>query len=382
MSYGIYLKDNDTGRTYFDEPLIFYNTAREGISTSNGYYFNTISFTADKMSLSFDRFANLISSSSASSFSNINFDMNANNFYGVGINVSEPTVVEICEIDGYEIGVANTVFSNDFSENSKILKNYSDPANIYKISSVSPIGLQTSIFSKAINTTYLQPPGFPESYIYVKYDHQNITKYFICIPISSTFTWYELPDEKFYYTSTYYITNNTIGFTGTSLNLSYFNGIIPKINESILINNTTFNDTLSGLYVISKLKDKVYLKPSNLFYNHPGQIFHSKINLDISNSLTHYESYYYVPYSYGLPAEPFSKSLQLRIYSTAVNSASNYIPMMKDSVSESKMILCLHEKDKLTRNSDIFKLGIAVSNWCEDSLLFGVSLNYQIKEGY
>jgi len=44
--------------------------------------------------------------------------------------------------------------------------------------------------------------------------------------------------------------------------------------------------------------------------------------------------------------------------------------------------LNLVEKGKLAKQSDSFILGIAVSSWFPDSTLFGVGLNYEIKEGF
>ena len=56
--------------------------------------------------------------------------------------------------------------------------------------------------------------------------------------------------------------------------------------------------------------------------------------------------------------------------------------MYQDQYSNSSMVLNLNTKSSLVKQSDGFVLGIAVSNWFNDSLLFGVGLNYVIKEGF
>ena len=147
MSYGVILKNYDNGISFLDDTLVFNTGARGGFCTSDRFIFETINFTSERVYLSFEQFGNVISSLSTSSFSNINFDMNSYNFYGVGRNISQPTIMQICEIQGYEIGIANTVYSSEILKNQKIIKNFSSPGYIWEISSVNPIGFSTNSFS-------------------------------------------------------------------------------------------------------------------------------------------------------------------------------------------------------------------------------------------
>lgn len=386
MSYGIFLKNLLTGELLFDEGINFYTTQRSGISTSDSLLFQSMGFTANKIYVSFSEFGNLIGLGTIL-YSNINFEMNNFNFKGVGVNLSKPTLVEICSIDAYEVmntslGIAETVFSSNISIGQKMIKNINDPNKIFKIVDTSPLSLEESKFNLMLNSSYLQPSSGYENFSYVQFNDSNITKYFIPIPGSPNFSWYELPDEQFYYTVDYYLTNTNSGFAGTNISISFFNQIIPKVNESILINNHLFDDTKSGLYKISSIKDKVFLKPAELFYNHIGQTFDSKINLDISTSTSQTPIVNYIPYSYGVTNVPFSKNLGLVSFVGGITTSLNYPPILKDEFSESKLVLSLNKEYQFTRKSDTFKLGLAVSNWCDNSTLFGVGLNYEIKEGY
>lgn len=386
MSYGVSLKNVNTGQFYFDQGITFNQSSRSGISTSELLLFQTIGFTAETISVNFSQFGNLIGTDATVNYSNINFDLNDMNFYGVAANMSKPTLVEICSIDGYEIldayGVAQTIFSNSVSIGQKMIKNYHDPNNIYEITSVDPLSLESSGFNRILTTTYMQPPSQPESFCYVHFNDSNITKFFQAVPNGSNITWREVPGEKFYYEVDYYVTKTSSTFNGISLELSEFKQIIPSLNQTVLINNYLFDDTKSGLYQITKVQDKVYLSPGYIYYNHPGQTFFSKINLDVSSSLTQEACTHYVPYGYGTANVPYSKSLSLTAYTSGISSSLHYMPIMKDVFSESKMILALNKDYQFTKTSDQFKLGIALSNWCDDSVLFGIGLNYQIKEGY
>ena len=396
MSYGVLLKNSNTNQSFLNDSLTFYPTSRGGISTSDAYYFNLIKFMASSMSLNFAQFGNLIGLSNASRYSNINFNLNAQNFYGVGLNLSKPTLVEICNISSYEVGAAQTVYSSFIAVGDKAIRNFTDPGNIYAVTSLLPLGLQTSYFGLSLN--YSRPSvnvgGINydvQNFLYVKFVDLNVTKYFIAIPliigaaIPNNFTWYEIPTETFYFPIDFYTTFNvsTVSFNGASLPLSIFNGIIPTTGQTIVVNNYIYNDTLSGVYIISRISDKIYLTQGSIFYNYPGQIFNIKTDLDLSNSYSYTSSSYYVPFGYGVAAEPFSKNLQLKKFINVCGGLStSYVPMYQDQYSKSSLILYLNTQYQFTKQSDTFVLGIAASNWCQDSTLFGVDLNYEIKEGY
>ena len=131
------------------------------------------------------------------------------------------------------------------------------------------------------------------------------------------------------------------------------------------------------------ITNQVNLTKSEIEYNFPSQTFVIKIDLDFSNSLNYTSNSYYVPYEYGYPALCFSKDLMLKQYQNfAQNDSSKYIPLYRDNFDFSTLLLPLNEQAKFTKQSDTFILGIAVSNWYPDSTLFGVGLNYQIKEGF
>jgi len=394
MSYGVLLKKNANNFVVNENSIIFYPTQRAGVSTSDTYYFSTLNFTTNKMYIYFSQYGNIISSSAASTFSRINFDLNTNNFYGSALNISKPTWVKICNIESYETGIAQSVFSSGFENGTKYIQNLSQPGYILEKTTDYPLGVQSSYFSKAMNflrksVTY---GGFSydfQNFAYVTYTNAEVTKNFLAVPtainttIPNNFTWYELPTNQFNYLLDFYITKISSGFDGTSLPISTFKNIILNTGQTILVNNASFNDLLSGVYTIQKITDKVYLTKSNIVYNFPGQIFSIKTDLDLSTNLLNNSSCYYVPYDYGCPAETFSKPLMLTKYvNIAETATSAYVPLYKDGLDTSMIELNLVEKGKLAKQSDSFILGIAVSSWFPDSTLFGVGLNYEIKEGF
>jgi hypothetical protein len=167
------------------------------------------------------------------------------------------------------------------------------------------------------------------------------------------------------------------------LPLNFFNGILPKIGQTILIDNSLNNDTLSGVYKINSITNQINLIQSEIEYNYPSQVFVISIDLNFSNNLNYISSVYYVPYEYGFPSITFSKALMLKKYeNVAQNTPLNYVPLYRDNFDSSNLCLPLNTQARFTKQSDSFILGIAVSNWYPDSTLFGVGLNYEIKEGY
>jgi hypothetical protein len=367
MSYYAILNNINTKQVYYDDNIIFYPTTRSGISTSDSFYYSTFGFTANEMKISFDEFGSLLSSNPSSTFSYINFNLNALNFYGICSNISCPTVVEISQITGYETGIGQTIFASGYNAGQKMIQNYSNPGNIY---SINASGFSTSYFGNSIS--YLTDGIFG----YVNYNDtvNHVSKYFLATPSN---TWYELPLQQFYFDADYYVTLSP-GFNFSNyVPLTIFNGVIPQVGQLILVNNANNNDVNSGLYIVTILSNNVYLSPSYLTYNYPGQTFLVTCNLDASNLYSYNSASYYVPYEFGPPSKCFSQNLQLNQYS----STKTFIPIYNDTYSFSSLILNLKTTGQLTKQSDSFQLGIAVSNWFPDSLLFGVSLNYEIKEG-
>ena len=367
MAYYAVLNNMNNGQVYYDDHIVFYPTSRSGISTSDSFYYSTFCFTSSAIKISFDEFGSLISSNSSNTFSSINFNLNAENFYGICSNISRPTIVEITQIAGYETGIGQTNFISGYYNGQKMIQNYSNPGSIYSIGTSI---FTNSYFTNSIN--YVKDGTFG----YVNYNDSinNITKYFLAYPNGS---WYELPSQQFCYDSDFYLTvPSGVVFSGKIL-LSYFNGIIPTVGQLILINNSANNDYLSGLYTITQLSNFVYLTASSIVYNFPGQTFLINCDLDNSNIYNYNSACYYVSYEFGVPSKCFNQNLQLSKFI----SNSSYMPLYNDSYSFSSFIINLNTTGLLTKQSDTFQVGIAVSNWFPDSLLFGVSLNFEIKEG-
>jgi hypothetical protein len=386
MSYGILLK-NATNNFIVDD-LPFYACQRASISTSDPFYFALTGFnSSNSIALNYSQTGNLIGST-ASNFSNVNFDLNENQFYGLCLNVSRPTVVELCQIEAFEVGVGQTVYTDSFTNDAKYIMNLSDPGNVYTKTSSYPLGVQTSDFGLGLNYLWPSASYNLQNFTYVRYSDTNFTKYFLAVPqtqgavIPNDFKWYELPSTKFFYSIDYSVTLSFV-FNGSSIPLANFNGIIPKIGEKILVNNSLNNDDLSGVYDVISITNYVNLAKSDISYNYPGQIFIVRVDIDFSDNLNYNPNTYYVPFEYGYPAICFTKPLMLRLYENiAQNDPSKYIPLYRDNFSFSSLILHLNNQTKFNKQSDTFILGIAVSNWYPDSKLFGVGLNYVIKEGY
>jgi hypothetical protein len=387
MSYGVLLK-NSTNNSLVDD-LSFYSCQRASISTSDSLYFSLAGFSSlSSMSVNYSRSGSLIGSDSSSNFSNINFNLNENEFYGLCLNVSKPTVIELCQIEAYEIGAGQTVFTENFGNDSKYIMNLSDPGNVYTKTSEYPLGIQTNNFGLGLNYSWPLASYSLQNFIYVKYEDTNFTKFFLAVPqvqgttIPYNFRWYELPSTQFFYNVDYSVSTDS-AYNGISLSLSVFNGIIPKPGEKMLINNSLFNDYLSGVYQIVSITNQINLSKSNLEYNYPGQIFTAKIDLDFSNSLNYNSNTYYVPFEYGYPSVCFTKPLTLALYSNvAQGDPLKYVPLYRDSVNFSSLLLPINDQTKFNKQSDTFILGVAVSNWYPDCKLFGVGLNYEIKEGF
>ncbi len=386
MSYGVLLKNASSN--YIVDDLSFYSCQRASISTSDTFYFSLAGFNSSStIALNYSQTGNLIGNT-ASNFSNINFNLNENKFYGLCLNVSRPTVIELCQIEAFEVGVGQTVFTDSFTNDSKYIMNLSDPGNIYTKTSSYPIGVQTSNFGLGLNYLWPSASYSLQNFTYVKYSDTNFTKYFLAVPqiqgatIPDNFEWYELPTTQFFYEIDYNVTLSS-AFNGLSMPLGNFNGIIPKSGEKLLINNSSTNDNLSGVYDIVSITNQINLAKSDISYNYPGQIFIVRVDIDFSNNLNYNPNTYYVPFEYGYPAVCFTKPLMLKLYENfAQSDPSKYTPLYRDNFDFSSLILPLNDREKFNKQSDTFILGIAVSNWYPDSKLFGVGLNYVIKEGY
>lgn len=387
MSYGILLKNANTNSSYQDDNLIFYSTQREGISTSDPMYFTTVNFTAKTIGVSFEKYGNLISNSSSNNFSFSNFDLNEYNFKGLSANLSKPTIVELCKIKSYELGAGQTIYADTFIAGDKYIKNFNDPGNIYTKTSTFPTGLTTSYFGTSLN--YTLPSSGVQNFVYVSFEDNTHSKYFLAVPqsigatIPNNFRWYELPNNVFFNDIDYYFTINASGFNGTNISINSFNGIIPSKGKTILINNVNYDDTYSGVYVIQTITNNVILSRGNIVNNFPGQTFNIKINLDNSNALTYNTAVYYVPFEYGYTSDSFTKALKLTKFTNPIqNDPTKYTPLFKDNYDNSSLILQLNTISDSSKKSDAFILGIGVSNWFPDSILYNVNVSYQIKEGY
>jgi hypothetical protein len=64
------------------------------------------------------------------------------------------------------------------------------------------------------------------------------------------------------------------------------------------------------------------------------------------------------------------------------NDPTKYTPLFKDNYDNSSLILQLNTISDSSKKSDTFILGIGVSNWFPNSILYNVNVSYQIKEGY
>lgn len=369
MAYGLLLR-NASDNSFVND-LVYFNTIqRNGISTSNVLYFDAVNFITQEINVGIGEFGNLISSDGAVT----NFNLFDFGFGGSGHNNDKPTIVEICEIKGYEIGAGNTIFASTLVKGDKILQNYSQPNYLWEVSNVDPFVMISSNFSKALDTRYVKN----ENFAFVNYTSDNTSLHFLAVP-GSPFSWQELPSGEFYHPIDYYVSIISSGFDGTNISINYFRGLAPELNQTILINNKAYNDALSGVYVIQHVTNSVYLSKSNILFNYPSQVFISDANLDVN---TEQNICHYVPFDYGTPGESFSKNLCLTPFSNGITSTAQYMPLLKDSISQSKMILFLNTQYALKKKSDNFIVGIAVSNWFNDSLIFGIDLNYQIKEGF
>lgn len=381
MAYGLLLNNENTGTFVEGNRIAFYSTQRSGISTSDTFHFSLVNFTCSEMSVFFGQYGSILSANITSPFNNINFDLNRFDFSGNVMNLSRPNIILLCDIKSYESGIGKTVMAGDFPLYSKYIRNYTDPNNVYIKTEDYPFGLSTSYFNQAF--TKLNPAATVQNFVYVKYSDTNIERIFLATPNGSNIHWSELPTDKFYNEVDYYIENVASAFNGGTLPLSYFKDIMPEVGSTLLLNNAKFDDVLSGLYMVAGIEAEVQLNRANLQWNHPGQTFNARIDISYSTKTNFNPGCYFVPFEYGETSEAFSKNLLLRRFvSQGVGSTSLYFPLYRDDYDQSSLILNLSSQGLHTKQSDSFVLGLGVSNWFPDAKLFGVTLNYEIKEGY
>lgn len=367
MSYGVLLKNAATNKTA-QNSLIFYNTQRGGISTSDEYKLSLINFTTNRASIYYDQFATLISPTQDT----VSFDTNTLGFYGVFLNTETTSVIKICNIESYETGIGQTVYSENYDvSTSKIIKNFSSPNYIYN-------GIGTDYFSGVLN--YLTNTSTDENFAYLKFEDSNEIKIFSPLVNSGAVSWIEIPDETFYFNIDYYIDMRSESFNGSYIEYSLFRNITPKNGETILVNSA--DDQLSGVYTVKNITNRVNLTKGPLNFNYPGQTFNINIDLRSSTITEYYKTCFYVSSNYGFAAEVFTKNLNLKEWNGDLIDAPNqYVPLYIDSYNRSNGIINLHPLGRLTQESDSFKLGVGVSNWFPDSTLIGLSFNCEIKEG-
>jgi hypothetical protein len=233
MAYGFQLKKT-SDNTVYDQNISFYTSPRGGISTSDSYYFETLHFNTSLMYLSFDNLANYLPSLNIYQAST-NLDITGQNLFPVVRNLSKPTVVKICDVAGFEISAGNKIFSSlGLNIGSQILLNYSSPQYLQTITQISPLTLSSSSkMNQIINSNYIQKDNFA----YVRFVDNNFYKYFLLVYINSVWSWYEIPDDKFYNSVDFYLNNSDQTFDGTKINYASFNNIPVNAGQQILINN-------------------------------------------------------------------------------------------------------------------------------------------------
>jgi hypothetical protein len=384
MAYGFQLR-KATDNTAIDQNLTLYGSARNGISTSDPYYFETINFTGNLIYLSMDNLADYLPSSNLYS-ANTNFDLINQNFIPKVRNLSKPTIVKICDVDSYETSNTNKIIiSSGLKVGSQILSNYSSPSTLQTVIALNITQYATSKLNTIVNSNYIQQDNFA----YVKYydSLNNFYKYFLLSFNSGSANWIEIPDESFYNYVDFYITIST-PFNGVSLNIALFQNITISRNQTILINCQT-NDSLSGLYTIDNITSTVFLKKGNLFFNYIGQTFFCDTNIDFSSSTNRVSCCYYVPYTYGNTSEVFSKNLNLTKFINSISSASNYLPLICDSIdsnnsfiSSSTFLIPTNKAINLSKFSDQFIIAMGVGTYLNDGTFFSGSFNIQINEGF
>lgn len=372
------LNDQYTNAPILQDYLSFISANRNGFSTTNALYFNTFGFTTSEIQISFERYINLSPNGNVD-LSNLpqttNIDLNANQGYFCVQNFTRPCVVKLCNIVGYESGVGRTVYTSSYSVNNKVLLNYSNPSLIYSIgASLSTSNLNISGYSSILSTSYIQN----ENFIYVT----NGNLVFLATYQLGSFSWQPIPVEKFYYNVDYYITYTDVTFNGTFITFNQFKRIVPSINQLVLINCANFNDVLSGVYQIVNITNVINIQQYNLTANYPGQIFTANTNVDTYTGTLKNSVCYYVPFEYGAATSVFSKPLMLKQYIGLNSNINNFIPMYQDNVDNSILHLPLSiQNDNISKKSDLFKVGIFVSNWVPDNTFILGGLDYQIIEG-
>jgi len=384
MAYGFQLR-KVTDNTVIDGNLIFSTAARNGISTSDAYYFEAINFNSNLIYLSMDNLADYLPSSNSYS-ANMNFDLINQNFIPKVRNLSKPTIVKICDIDSYETSTTTKInISSGLKVGSQILSNYSSPSTLQTVTALNTIQYATSKLNTIVDSNYIQQDNFA----YVKYSDpvNNFNKYFLLSFASGAADWIEIPDDSFYNYVDFYITIST-PFQGTSLDIALFQNITIARNQTILINCQT-NDLLSGLYTIDYITSTVFLKKGNLFFNYIGQTFFCKTNIDLSSSINSVSCCYYVPYTYGNTSEVFSKGLKLTKFINSIASAANYLPLICDAIdsnnnfiSSSTFLIPTNNTINLTKISDQFIIAMNVGPYLNDGMFFNGGFNIQIDEGF
>jgi hypothetical protein len=385
MSYGINLKNVSLNFDNTSDELVFYTAPRGGFSTSDNYCFTTIGFTTSEMAIFCNQFADIkangnVSLSNATQTTSI--DLNKNNGFYCAKNFTQPTVVKLCDVVAYETGLGATVYKSlSPTVGQKVLLNYSNPNKIFSVSTtINPYDNLIEHFSSRVLTNQFITD---ENFVYVKYSStQNL--FFLATSLSGNIGWQQIPSDKFYIKVDYYISQTDGDFTGTQINYFQFNRIVPQNGQTILINCSTLDDKLSGIYKIVSLSSVILIQQDRtITQNFPGQSFYAATNLDNSNNITKNNVAYYVPFSYGEPANCFTKNLQLKKFQNLNTGFSSFIPLPQDNIDRAKFKLSLTPTGAiLTQNSDSFKLGVFVSNWCPDNGIICSEFSYEILENY
>lgn len=385
MSYGVDLFNLTQNTDTTSNKLQFYSTSRGSFSTSDVFYFNTMGFSTTTLTIQMNQFATILSNGNTN-LSNLNqstqIDINLNGGWYTVQNFSRPTIVNFCNIVGYETGVGNTVFNTTSPIlNQKVLLNYSDPTHLYSISTtINPFNnLSVHFDSFAFSSSYIRN----ENFLYVTFNTSPANLFFLATYNNSAINWMQIPNDEFFYNVDYYLTQNLGYFNGTYLNFSQFNRIIPSLGQLVLVNCASFNDSLSGIYKIIAFSSTILIqKYSAITSNWPGQTFNATVNLDLSNNISKVSAVYYVSFSYGASATAFSKALCLAQYQNINTNVSNFLPTPQDNVDQALFKISLTPTGNiLSQQSDQFKIGLFVSNWCPDNGLIYGGFGYTIYEG-
>lgn len=346
---------------------------------SDQLHYRVTGYAAKEIEVGFSKNASLISNN----LSKTEFNFNKSNNFSTLFNYTGPSIVNLCHIKSFETGVGQTTTSSGFLIGDKYIKNFSEPGRIFTKSKNFPITEEYSDFENTLLRAWIQSGDVSiENFFYVSYEDLLTKRFFLATPVNANITslsdiqWSEILSDKFFYSADYYIGVSDSNFNGKELEFSIFESLPIIAGQTLLIENET-SALLSGLYEITDIRNKIYIKPSpSISYNFPGQSFRVSYDLVSKDS-----SVFYVPYNFGICAEVFSKNLILKRYAPeSANNINNHAILYHDSNDQSFAKFYLSQANNLEKLSDLFRIGIGVSNWISSGVLRDISLIHKIKE--